>query len=95
MSYLNKMYGRSPLKSSAETKNPNRVMGGLRAQGVDSYRILGEDGVEKEIPTQRYVRSLEDKLKAQSAVIETLRKQVSRLNKNYETLESFIRSKNR
>lgn len=93
MSYLNKMYGRSPNESEPQSaKNPNRVMGGLRAQGVDSYKILGEDGFEKEIPTQRYVRSLEDKLKAQSSVIESLQKQVNRLNRNQETLENIVRS---
>jgi hypothetical protein len=92
MSYLNKMYGRSAQPAKTEDKNPNRVMGGLRAQGVDSYRILGEDGVEKEIPTQRYVRSLEDKLKAQSVVIESLQKQINRLSRNQETLETIIRS---
>lgn len=92
MSYLKKMYGHISPQANVENKNPNRVMGGLRAQGVDSYRILGEDGVEKEIPTQRYVRSLEDKLKSQSAVIETLQKQVNRLNRNQETLENFIRT---
>jgi hypothetical protein len=94
MSYLNTMYGRkktSPAKT--EDKNPNRVMGGLRAQGVDSYKILGEDGMEKEIPTQRYVRSLEDKLRAQSVVIEQLQKQISRVSRNQETLENFIKSK--
>ena len=94
MSYLNTMYGRkktSPEKT--EDKNPNRVMGGLRAQGVDSYKILGEDGMEKEIPTQRYVRSLEDKLRAQSVVIEQLQKQISRVSRNQETLENFIKSK--
>jgi hypothetical protein len=93
MSYLNKMYGHVAPQTKTEDKNPNRVMGGLRAQGVDSYRILGEDGVEKEIPTQRYVRSLEDKLKAQSALLETLQKQINRLSRNQETLENFLRSK--
>lgn len=92
MSYLNKMYGRKMSSTKTEDKNPNRVMGGLRAQGVDSYRILGEDGVEKEIPTQRYVRSLEDKLRSQSAVIESLQKQINRLSRNQETLETIIRS---
>jgi hypothetical protein len=94
MSYLNTMYGRkktSPVKT--EDKNPNRVMGGLRAQGVDSYKMLGEDGMEKEIPTQRYVRSLEDKLRAQSMVIEQLQKQLNRLSRNHETLENFVKSK--
>jgi hypothetical protein len=93
MSYLNTMYGRKASSAKTEDKNPNRVMGGLRAQGVDSYKILGEDGMEKEIPTQRYVRSLEDKLRAQSVVIEQLQKQISRVSRNQETLENFIKSK--
>jgi len=94
MSYLNTMYGRkkSP-QATIEDKNPNRVMGGLRAQGVDSYKILGEDGMEKEIPTQRYVRSLEDKLRSQSAIIEQLQKQSNRLSRNLEALETLIRSR--
>jgi len=94
MSYINKMYGgnKQPQPAAIE-KNPNRVMGGLRGQGVDSYKMLGEDGFEKEIPTQRYVRSLEDKLKAQSAVIESLQKQINRLSRSHESIESFIRSK--
>ena len=93
MSYLNTMYGRKASPAKTEDKNPNRVMGGLRAQGVDSYKILGEDGMEKEIPTHRYVRSLEDKLRAQSVVIEQLQKQISRVSRNQETLENFIKSK--
>lgn len=91
MSYLNKMYGRKK-HAPTETKNPNRVMGGLRAQGVDSYKILGEDGVEKEIPTQRYVRNLEEKLRSQAAVIEALQKQVNRINRNQEATEQLVRA---
>jgi hypothetical protein len=88
------MYGRSANPSQLVVdKNPNRVMGGLRAQGVDSYKILGEDGMEKEIPTQRYVRTLEDKLRAQSVVIEQLQKQVNRLNRNQEAIENLIRAR--
>ena len=43
MSYLNQMYGRksSPTPSKSE-KNPNRVAGGLRAQGADMFEMLGE-----------------------------------------------------
>jgi hypothetical protein len=94
MSYLNTMYGRKKLPPpKTEDKNPNRVMGGLRAQGVDSYKILGEDGMEKEIPTQRYVRSLEDKLRSQSAIIEQLQKQSNRISRNLEALEALIRSR--
>jgi CII-binding regulator of phage lambda lysogenization HflD len=93
MSYLNKMYGRKPLVPAAADKNPNRVMGGLRAQGVDSFKMLGEDGVEREIASHRYVRSLEEKLRSQSSVIEHLQKQVNRLNRSVESFESVIRSK--
>jgi len=59
MSYLNKMYGRtSPGPQPTVEKNPNRVSGGLRAQGVDTLTILSEDGFEKEIPSKRYVQTL-------------------------------------
>ena len=92
MSYLTKMYGRNVPVAKTEDKNPNRVMGGLRAQGVDSYKILGEDGVEKEIPTQRYVRNLEEKLRSQATVIEALQKQVNRINRNQEATEQLVRA---
>lgn len=85
------MYGGNK-STPVETKNPNRVMGGLRGQGVDSFRILGEDGIEKEIPTQKYVRTLEDKLRSQAAVIEQLQKQINRLNRDQEATNSFIRA---
>lgn len=94
MNYINKMYGSkasTPIADAA--KNPNRVMGGLRAQGVDSYKILGEDGMEKEIPTQRYVRSLEEKIQTQRTQLEQLQKQVNRLSRNYDSVENYIKSR--
>lgn len=80
MSYLNKMYGRNipiPLKSD---KNPNRVLGGLKGAGVNTYTMLGEDGVEKRIPTEAYVQALEKKLRSQDDRIAILEKQIRRLN---------------
>lgn len=94
MSYINKMYGGKASTSAPDVaKNPNRVMGGLRAQGVDSYKILGEDGMEKEIPTQRYVRSLEEKIQTQRTQLEQLQKQVNRLSRNQDSVENYIKSR--
>jgi hypothetical protein len=94
MSYLNKMYGSRPQQSTESNKNPNRVMGGLRAQGVDSYKILGEDGVEKEIPTQSYVRALEDKLRKLDARLTYVEKLNKRNANDIRVAEAAITRKN-
>ena len=63
MSYLNQMYGaRSPIAKTND-KNPNRVLGGLKGAGVNSFTMLGEDETVKQIPTYAYVQALEEKLK--------------------------------
>ena len=82
MSYLNKMYGRSKqqpaLTQSSSDKNPNRVTGGLRAQGVDTVTMLGEDGSQMEVPSLQYVRSLEEQSKKQRAALNVLERKVAR-----------------
>jgi len=78
MSYLNKMYGSGQSPVASSEKNPNRVTGGLKAQGVDSYKIVAEDGSTQEIPTQTYVRSLEDQIRKQRAAINVLERKVNR-----------------
>jgi len=78
MSYLNQMYARKAI--AVKEKNPNRVLGGLKGQGVNTFTMLGEDGVEKQIPTQAYVQALEEKVKQQDARIAVLEKQYRRLN---------------
>jgi hypothetical protein len=96
MSYLNKMYGRNrqPVQTSPTVdKNPNRVTGGLKGQGVDHYTMIAENGMEQQIPTQRYVQSLEDQLKAQRAAITVLERKLSRQTKTVESLEAFVRSR--
>ncbi len=67
MSYINRMYGSKPLVTNTVDKNPNRVVGGLKGQGADHYSILGEDGVERTVPTQKYVQALEEKIRQQDA----------------------------
>ena len=91
MSYLNKMYGRkaSPTQSSSE-KNPNRVAGGLRAQGVDTMMVLGEDGSQQELPTLAYVRSLEEQSKKQRAAITVLERKLTRLDTAFNQLQNNI-----
>jgi hypothetical protein len=92
MNYLNKMYGRNkPQQSQSSDKNPNRVAGGLRAQGVDTFEMLGEDGSIQKIPTQAYVQSLEDQIRKQRAVMDVLERKLNRCDRSIQTLEAFMR----
>jgi len=83
------MYGHK--KSQPElNKNPNRVTGGLRAQGVDRFTMVAEDGSSKEIPTVEYVRSLEDQSKKQRAAINVLERKLTRCESELENLKNLI-----
>ena len=95
MSYLNTMYGRKQQAQtqSSSDKNPNRVAGGLRAQGVDHVVMLGEDGTETQVPTQRYVQSLEEQVRKQRAEIAALQKKVSRLDQVQGEIQRFVTSR--
>ena len=77
------MYGRkAPTMNQqgvSSKKNPNRVLGGLRGQGVDTMTVLGEDGAEHTIPSQRYVQGLEEKIRTQDVRITTLEKKLRRV----------------
>ena len=94
MSYLNQMYGRKPQAQtqSSSDKNPNRVAGGLRAQGVDTFEMLGEDGSVQKIPTEAYVRSLEEQSRKQRAAITVLERKLTRCETAIEQLKSMIRT---
>jgi len=74
------MYGRNKpdQTQSSSNKNPNRVTGGLRAQGVDTVTMLGEDGSQMEVPSLQYVRSLEEQSKKQRAALNVLERKVAR-----------------
>ena len=92
MSYLSKMYGNKskvPTQSSSN-KNPNRVTGGLKAQGVDKFVMMSEDGSQQEIPTVEYVRSLEEQSRKQRAAITTLERKLSRQETAIQQLSSAI-----
>ena len=93
MSYLHQMYGRknpTQTRSSSE-KNPNRVAGGLRAQGVDTFEMLGEDGSVQKIPTIEYVRSLEEQSRKQRAAINVLERKLTRCETAIDQLSSLLR----
>lgn len=78
-----------PLNKESD-KNPNRVTGGLKAQGVDRFIMLGEDGLNKEIPTLEYVRSLEEQSRKQRAAIDVLERRQARSERVIEELRSAI-----
>ena len=89
MSYLNKMYGRQSKNIQPSTdKNPNRVTGGLKAQGVDRFTMIAEDGSKQEVPTVEYVRSLEEQSKKQRAAITVLERKLTRLDTAFQQLQS-------
>ena len=93
MSYLNKMYGRkSPAQTqSSSDKNPNRVTGGLKAQGVDRFTMLGEDGTQQEVPSLQYVTSLEEQSRKQRAAITVLERKLTRCETAIEQLKGMIK----
>ena len=85
------MYGRKPSQTQSKSeKNPNRVAGGLRAQGVDTMMVLGEDGSQQELPTLAYVRSLEEQSKKQRAAITVLERKLARQDTAIQQLQSAI-----
>ena len=92
MSYINKMYSRQQpaLTQSRSDKNPNRVTGGLRAQGVDRMTMVAEDGSQQEIPTLEYVRSLEEQSRKQRAAIDVLERKLTRQETAIEQLRAMI-----
>jgi hypothetical protein len=92
MSYLNKMYGRkqTPALEKSSDKNPNRVTGGLKAQGVDTITMLGEDGSSQELPSLQYVRSLEEQSRKQRAAIDVLERKLARQDTAIQQLQSAI-----
>ena len=86
------MYGKNkPTQTqSSSEKNPNRVAGGLRAQGVDHVVMLGEDGTETQVPTQRYVQSLEEQVRKQRGVIDALQRKTNRLEQSVRAVEVSV-----
>lgn len=91
MTYINKMYSRHTSIRNVQTeKNPNRVTGGLKAQGVDRFTMVAEDGSNQEIPTLAYVRSLEEQVKKQRAALDVLERKLARQDTSIQQLSNAI-----
>jgi hypothetical protein len=92
MNYLAKMYSRNKPtpESSSSDKNPNRVSGGLKAQGGDHFTMIAENGMEQQIPTQRYVQSLEEQSRKQRAAINVLERKLTRVEASLEQVKNVI-----
>jgi len=88
------MYGKRKqqpaLTQSSSDKNPNRVTGGLKAQGVDRFTMVAEDGSSREIPTVEYVRSLEEQSRKQRAAIDVLERKLTRCETAIEQLKNVV-----
>ena len=84
------MYGKNkPTQTqSSSDKNPNRVTGGLKGQGVDHLVMVAEDGNQQQIPTLKYVQSLEEQIRKQRAAINVLERKVTRQEANIGTLQT-------
>lgn len=92
MNYLKRMYnGSNHGAPSTKNKNPNRVTGGLKSQGVDRLTMISEDGTQREIPTLEYVRSLEEQVKRQRAAITVLERKLSRQDSEIQALSASIK----
>ena len=74
------MYGNKREDSSKQPscKNPNRVTGGIKGQGVDHIVMVSEDGLENQVPTHKYVQSLDDQLRKLRTTVSVLERKISR-----------------
>lgn len=84
------MYNSRTQSAPPPEKNPNRVSGGLRAQGHDAFTMLGEDGIERKIPTQQYVNSLEDKVRKLQEQTGLLERKLARQDTNVQRLAAIV-----
>lgn len=82
-----KMYGRgSAPESNGMQKNPNRVIGGLKGQGADSFAVTGFDGKERQVATQAYVQGIEEQLRRLAATVREQEKRIRRANGSNSTI---------
>ena len=82
----------APSPNKKSEKNPNRVAGGIRGQGADTIAMLGEDGIERILPTQKYVQALEEQIRKQQAAINVLERKLNRISTAQDQLATRITS---
>ena len=54
--------------------------------------MLGEDGVERILPTQKYVQALEEQIRKQQAAINVLERKLNRISTAQDQLATRITS---
>jgi hypothetical protein len=88
INYITQMYSsrNTPAENPSSGKNPNRVAGGIRGQGANTIAMLGEDGVERILPTQKYVQALEEQIRQQQVAITTFNRKLTRLSTAHDHL---------
>jgi len=62
----------------------------LKAQGGDHFTMIAENGLEQQIPTQRYVQSLEEQSRKQRAAITVLERKLTRVEAALEQMKGVI-----
>lgn len=93
MSFLNQMYRKTSPNEGTSNKNPNRVSGGLRAQGVDHVIFVSENGEENSVATKRYVDSLETRIRQQHTRLTVLEKSYQKVNRELRSSSSNSQKK--
>lgn len=79
----------------APKKNPNRVAGGLRAQGADTIAVYDEYGNMLHVPSEKFVKSLEDRIRNQQIEIRNLNKKYTKLQRMVEQTERAVNNMRR
>jgi len=54
--------------------------------------MLGEDGIERILPTQKYVQALEEQIRKQQAAINVLERKLNRISTAQDQLATRITS---
>ena len=67
-----------PGTAEAKSKNPNRVLGGIRGSGTETLSVVTEDGVEQKLPSLNYVKGLEMKIQDLNEKVRILERLVNR-----------------
>ena len=86
---INRMYGaKAATKVTDEiNKNPNRVIGGLKGHGADSFNMMDSTGREKQVATIAYVQGIEEKLRKLVGLVNEQDVKIRRLSKNAKKMD--------
>ena len=86
---ISRMYGARPTNKVTEenTKNPNRVIGGLKGQGADSFNMMDSSGREKQVATTAYVQGIEEMLRKLAGLVNEQDVKIRRLSTNVKKMD--------